>query len=202
MPDITPREDEKTCGQCDFLRQENFGGIGFICSRYAGKKLETTDAAQDRFSDEYPIRLPECLADGRPQKGTPMPETKPKHTQGPCVVNQFGWDPKSPVCVLTEKGEWICTTSATRDCAGRPWTNQNEEVELANADLIAEAFNAAHETGFTPRQLLEQRNVLLAACELYDAKITAYYEGRILDCFEVWPVIRAAIAQTKGEPHA
>ena len=32
-----------------------------------------------------------------------------------------------------------------------------------NAELIAESFNVANESGFTPRQLLEQRNELLDA---------------------------------------
>lgn len=39
-----------------------------------------------------------------------------------------------------------------------------EEVEEF-ARLIAEAGNVANESGFTPRQLLEQRNFLLEACE-------------------------------------
>ena len=37
----------------------------------------------------------------------------------------------------------------------------------ANANLIAEAGTVAHETGLTPRELMEQRDKLLAACEAY-----------------------------------
>ena len=39
----------------------------------------------------------------------------------------------------------------------------SNEHSVPNADLIAEAFNVANETGLTPRQLLEQRNELLEA---------------------------------------
>lgn len=39
------------------------------------------------------------------------------------------------------------------------------ELSEANARLIAEAGTVYHETGFSPRQLAEQRAELLAACE-------------------------------------
>ena len=38
---------------------------------------------------------------------------------------------------------------------------KDNEVCKSNANLVFEAFNVANETGFTPRQLLEQRNELL-----------------------------------------
>lgn len=37
----------------------------------------------------------------------------------------------------------------------------------ANADLIAEAFNVATETGLTPRQLAEQVKILRELCEIF-----------------------------------
>ncbi len=37
------------------------------------------------------------------------------------------------------------------------------EEAKANADFIADAFNVAHETGLTPRQLAEQRKDFLEA---------------------------------------
>lgn len=39
----------------------------------------------------------------------------------------------------------------------------NREKAIANANLIAEAFNVVNECGLTPRQLAEQNNELLEA---------------------------------------
>lgn len=54
------------------------------------------------------------------------------------------------------KGVWcIGTTACLREATDK---------DRANAELWAEAMNAKPETGFTPRQLLEQRDMLLAIC--------------------------------------
>lgn len=44
-----------------------------------------------------------------------------------------------------------------------PFSARSEAQGWADAHLIAEAFNAHHETGLTPRQLAEQRTELLEA---------------------------------------
>jgi len=41
----------------------------------------------------------------------------------------------------------------------------------ANAELIAEAFNVTNESGYTPAELLAQRNELLDALQLAKSKI-------------------------------
>ncbi|MDG4721855.1 hypothetical protein [Thalassospira aquimaris] len=61
-----------------------------------------------------------------------------------------------------------------------------------NADLIAEAFNVANETGKTPRQLLEQRNDLLAACKaIMNAETQKQHELAVRE-------VEKAIAKAEG----
>lgn len=65
-----------------------------------------------------------------------------KHTSGPVVI----------VCDYSQANVyrlWDDDQNYPDDCS--------PEVMDANAALIAEAFNVAHETGLTPRQLVEQR---------------------------------------------
>jgi len=78
-----------------------------------------------------------------------------KHTRGPCYVGLRR--------VITDSGTIICEI---------PGSPANESV-MADAELIAEAFNVATETGLTPRQLAEQRAELLAACK----KASEWLEG-------------------------
>lgn len=71
--------------------------------------------------------------------------------------------------------------------------------KVANAEFVAEAFTVAHETGLTPRQLVEQNARLLAAlkdcaiqiAQIRNRKLTAD-EQAALDA------ARAAIAVAKG----
>ena len=68
------------------------------------------------------------------------------------------------------------------------------ETQEANANLIAEAFNVTNDTGFTPRQLAEQRAELLEACKLINAQLPS-------DTLKSNPAIqavRAAIAKAEG----
>lgn len=75
-------------------------------------------------------------------------------------------------------------------------------IAEANANLIAEAFNVATETGLTPRQLAEQRAELLEAL----IKLLAEYKGDMANLspdidFEQFGEIvrsRAAIAKATG----
>ena len=47
----------------------------------------------------------------------------------------------------------------------------NEDEAKANAELIKEAFNVANQTGLSPKQLLEQRDMLANA--MYDMIVEA-----------------------------
>lgn len=74
----------------------------------------------------------------------------------------------------------------------------------ANADLIAEAFNVATETGLTPRQLAEQRAELLEALQAmieWDDRendhAVDFYERMDL-CAIAFDKARAAIAKATG----
>ena len=99
------------------------------------------------------------------------------HTPGPCThgfndgsgvadehENQGGYivagehpsHNASAVIVRGGKDEWGCAIGVLRE---------------ADARLIAEAFNVAHETGLTPRQLAEQRAELLAIAKSFVANI-------------------------------
>jgi hypothetical protein len=63
----------------------------------------------------------------------------------------------------------------------------------ANANLIAEAFTVAHETGLTPRQLAEQRAELLTACKSAEEWLSGWASAE-----PFLTTIRAAIAKATG----
>jgi hypothetical protein len=67
-----------------------------------------------------------------------------------------------------------------------PWSGEDPEFrELeANANLIAEAGTVYHETGLTPREILAQRDELLAAIKIAEEcdnpeKVTLYDEDGV-----------------------
>lgn len=69
------------------------------------------------------------------------------------------------------------------------------QVDRDRSHLIAEAFNVAHETGLTSRQLAEQRAELLAALkELADAS-RSYIGYMDADDVDVLERARAAVAK-------
>ena len=80
-----------------------------------------------------------------------------------------------------------------------------EEIE-ANAALISEAFNVAHETGLTPRQLAGQRERLMAClrAEVADLKSRMFGSTHWQGCEEAHPKCAAlkrmqnAIAEAEG----
>lgn len=67
---------------------------------------------------------------------------------------------------IYEKGRGtICSISSQ--------SGQEEVADRANANLIAEAGTVHNETGLSPRELLGQRDALLAACEAGRTRIIA-----------------------------
>lgn len=81
-----------------------------------------------------------------------------------------------------------------------------EARQRENFTLIAEAFNVAHETGLTPRQLAEQREKLLAClrAEVADLKSLMFGSTHWQGCEEAHPKcavlkrMQAAIAEAEG----
>lgn len=89
-----------------------------------------------------------------------------KHTPGSVIVRKVDeqeWDIDAPNGDPTLRfAKWLglATVYGNEDMP-----EEGEEVGLANANLIAESFNVAHETGLTPRQLADQRAELLEAAQ-------------------------------------
>lgn len=75
-------------------------------------------------------------------------ETKRQPTPGPWEITNYTY-----VNSKSTKHGFICNTS--KGYMGMPGSEQ-----FANAELIAEAGTVYHETGLTPRELLEQRDEL------------------------------------------
>ena len=69
------------------------------------------------------------------------------------------------------------------------------EQRLADAELIAEAGNVTNESGFTPRELLEQRDSLLEALNYVERTVK---KENINDYFDMKIIVRA-INKSKGE---
>ena len=61
--------------------------------------------------------------------------------------------------------EYVCSVQIEQ-IGGGAIAEVMEEGRLANARLIAEAGTIANKTGFTPKQLAEQKADLLEACKL------------------------------------
>lgn len=75
-----------------------------------------------------------------------------KYTAGPCSQGQL------------VDADTVCSVDDGNPVADCGFLFRSVDERNANAALIAEAFNVAHETGLTPRQLAEQRAELLAIC--------------------------------------
>lgn len=69
---------------------------------------------------------------------------------------------------------------------------------LANAALIAEAGTVYHETGLTPRQLVEQRDALAAAVEAMHKAFHPITCGNSESQSDALESARAALALVKG----
>ncbi len=102
--------------------------------------------------------------------------------------HEKGWGWNGDVCAVF--GVAIVIGATGEDPA------KDRSEKESKAELIAEAFNVATETGLTPRQLAEQRNELLEAlesiCFRWDTKNTEKLEQAIEDA-------RAAIIKAKGQ---
>ncbi|WP_212646416.1 hypothetical protein [Delftia sp. PE138] len=85
---------------------------------------------------------------------------------------------------------------------------RNSSLAEANpiASLFAEAGNVFHETGLTPRQLVEQRDALAKALEdvaaslswLAYGEVKTFHDRRIMNPAEATGAARAALALVKG----
>jgi len=85
-----------------------------------------------------------------------------QHTPGPCHIGGQG-SALAPVNIDGKIRVWAKDGGAVCDVSiRRTLGSLDRSVEAANANLIAEAFNVATETGLTPRQLADQRTELLA----------------------------------------
>lgn len=75
-------------------------------------------------------------------------------------------------------------------------TDAGQYQQAANARLIAEAGTVHHETGLTPRQLVEQRDALAEVV----ASVVAYFDAPGDGCFSDTQLeqARAALALVKG----
>lgn len=114
-----------------------------------------------------------------------------KYTESPCKVEVLGHTLRVTRMLHDHDNDDVAVLG---DC--------HEEEEQANARLIAEAFNVAHETGLTPRQLADQRAELLSvayavfgACDQHLITNTSDADsvGVLIDC------ARKAIARATGE---
>lgn len=88
-----------------------------------------------------------------------------KHTKGSFTRDIFNIKGEYKHGTITDERYGKCTVydedkyavaSADQNKMGR-----SEQEAIANAELITEAFNIASETGYTPRQLAEQKVRLL-----------------------------------------
>ena len=81
-------------------------------------------------------------------------------------------------------------------------TDAGQYQQAANARLIAEAGTVHHETGLTPRQLVEQRNALVAALagldEAYCRAGTSLSRDERTEDRKRLIAARAALALVKG----
>lgn len=90
----------------------------------------------------------------------------------------------------------VCMTEEDETFAGLT------HEDVANAKLMAEAGTVYNETGYTPRQLAEQKADLLAACEMAEqCTHPGGIEGMSINeaAILVRDTLKAAIAKAKGE---
>jgi hypothetical protein len=104
-------------------------------------------------------------------------------TNGPWeVVDRAIWDISirsaggGTVCHINNKGEWFPKDEGYH---GRSQNNM-----LADAFLISEAGTVLHETGLTPRQLVEQRAALLEALRSTRGVLACALKSAAPDFFE------------------
>lgn len=120
---------------------------------------------------------------------------------------RFYTEPQPNGCpIVGANGLMICMLAHSINYA-----DQAEEA-LSNARLIAEAGTVHHETGLTPRQLVEQRDALVRALEAMTGFCDEHADFRngVTDptgaidegnarAAEYFSIARAALALVKGE---
>lgn len=125
-----------------------------------------------------------------------------KPTPGPWHADQRGNIWRRHPSELYENGGGVAGDKPVAT-THKGWFGEGEEgypVE-DNARLIAEAGTVFHETGLSPRQILEQRAELLAACqkmaewEACEKDYSIGFMERIDLCNEAFNMMRAAIAK-------
>ena len=146
----------------------------------------------------------------------PNPTMKMKPTPGPITVH---YDEKWPfrICIKDANGkdefsfdryamssQWK-TVSDMRRAVGWDAKDREQIIEMtaeqeARAEFIAEAFNVHHETGLSPRELLEQRDNLLEWLDTLTLVVgLTPIAGNKEALQEAMNGARAAIAATKPE---
>ena len=68
---------------------------------------------------------------------------------------------KGVACAEKYNNSWTVNCGIYPVATRSGWLPGLDEENFANADVIAETFNVAYETGLTPKQLLEQRDELI-----------------------------------------
>jgi hypothetical protein len=92
---------------------------------------------------------------------TDTPTTRPlaeRITQGTAVFDIEAVHASKPGCFLITDGTQDPLNGIAVACI-----HKEHGERIANAELIAEAFNVTHETGRTPRQLADERAELITA---------------------------------------
>lgn len=110
--------------------------------------------------------------------------TQAKPSSGPWINKEYN-EESLVLCDLDEENYEVV-------CSGMIGT-----TGVANAALIAEAGTVYHETQLTPRQLLEQRDKLLAALKLLTSDVQDY-DAWQRPCYAV-DVAKEAIAKIEGK---
>ena len=113
-------------------------------------------------------------------------------TKGEWVIRKYEEDDEILIGIENKNGTFASIAKVTwygeDDC--------NSDAAEADAHLIAEAGAVANETGFTPRQLAEQKVNLREALK---NMITQYKKYTELDCERCWEIIQARQAIAESE---
>lgn len=123
-----------------------------------------------------------------------------KPTPGPWTVSGLGGPWESTLRIRAPS--WGLVAQIGVDPGMPHWDLQ----QRANAALIAEAGTVHHETGLTPRQLVEQRDALAKALEdvaaslswLAYGEVKTFHARRIMNPAEATGAARAALTLVKG----
>lgn len=102
---------------------------------------------------------------------------------------------KGKASVITDGNGFVFVTTELSDICRLEW-DAISGIPQSNAELIAESFNVANETGLTPRELLNQRNELLEACKEIQKAIGVLPHNWHWTVKDAMPKVITAIANT------